>query len=425
MRGFLSKLFSRAETRFQAIGGPMYALHGGMGAVPQHLSESLSAVVSCVELIAGAIASLPVSLTVDTPSGRAPAPQTAPAWRLLTRPNALQSWPAWASWTAASLLLHGNALSLIRNDARGAPTGLMPAPWPWLLPQVIGGGDGPRLAFDMMQASPESTLLGLPRRMLDTDVLHIRARSDHGAIGRSVLARSSAPVREGLEIATLAQANWANGMRPSALISMPNFLDDTRRKRFEEETLAKFSGALNAGKIPVLEGGWKFEQISINSVDAEFLATRQFSVAEICRIFCVPEPLLQLGQRVPADLSPYTAAFCQQAILPLVRLIQSEFNYSVLPPGMYLELDTDHLARGSFSATVAGLAALKQSAIITANDARAELGWPPVAGGDALSAAAPPSWPADGPGSVHLAPSPGPTGNGPPEPGNHSNEGKP
>jgi HK97 family phage portal protein len=299
----------------------------------------------------------------------------------------------------------------------------VPAPWRWLLPSVIQGSEGPRLAFDVTQTTPESALLGLPRRMLDTDVLHVRARSDHGIIGRSVISRASGAVDEGLEITRAATAMWRNGLRPSAVLTFPTFLDDVRRKRFRDETLPELTGALNAGKTPLLEGGMDLKQSALSSVDAEFLATRQLNTSQIAALFSIPEVLLHIGQRLPTDMAPFITQFAQLALAPIVTAIETEFSYSVLPGGMRLVLDLDGLMRGSFSSMVAALAALKQSGVISANDARAELDWPPIAGGDVLSVGPPPSWPADGPGSQHLGPSPGATGSGVPEPGTNQNGG--
>jgi HK97 family phage portal protein len=419
---FLSRLLGRVERRWMGGWGLALDRVGG-GTVSPREAEGLSAVLACVELISGSIASLPASLVIDTPDGRAPAPLTAPAWRLLTRPNAQQSWPALASWLTGQILLHGNGVAWVATDARGAVSALTPIPWPWLQPHVIAGGDGPRLVFDVVQTGPEAALLQLPRRLLDDDVMHVRSRSDFGIVGRSVLSRASGPVREGTEIAQLAASNWRNGMRPSAVLTAPNYLSEQQRLRYGDDFEARFTSSINAGRMPLLEGGWKLERAALSSVDAEFLNTRHFNVSEIARCFGVPEVLIQTGQRVVADLAPFLSAFATQALLPVVTAIEGEFDNSVLPPGMHLVLDTTGLMRGSFSAVTAALCAATQSGITTANDARRAMGLPPLDGGDVLRVSGAPSWPADAPGMPHLGPSPGPRGDAPAEPGTHQGHG--
>src|SRR5258708_7473869 len=104
--GILQSLFGRKPEQRQSPGGR--AIGGGLigrgGQVPVHLAETLSAVLGCVELIAGAISSLPASIMQDGDE----APRSSAAWRILDRPNPWQSWPTFVSWLVASILLHGN-----------------------------------------------------------------------------------------------------------------------------------------------------------------------------------------------------------------------------------------------------------------------------------------------------------------------------
>ncbi|MCH4091076.1 phage portal protein [Acetobacter sp.] len=411
-------------------------LGGAMAAhppVPTWLSESLSAVTACLEITTSAIASLPASITMDTDEGRQPAPATLPAIKLVARPNTNQSWPAFITQGVAELQMQGNFLAWVQRDGRGAVTDLIPVPWVWISPQIVSVGGAARLVYDITTSTPETRLLGLPSRLLDTEVLHVRARSDNGLIGRSVLARAAGVVRESLEMASVAENNWKNGMRPSGYISTPEYIAEDNVNR-ALEILSEYRGSVNAGKVPLLEGGWKFNQTSLNSVDAEFLSSRQFGVAEICRLFRVPEPLVQLGQRLPADMSPFMAAFAQLALAPIVAVLEAEFDAAVLPPGFHLQMDMGGLLRGNYSAVAAANCAQVQSGIMTANEARAAVGLPPHADGEVLRGATggatplagkldAPNWPADMPGMPSLAPKPGHTGDGLPAPGTHQNGG--
>lgn len=396
-------------------------LAGAGGApVSPHAAEGLSSVLACVELITGAIASLPAALTRDARDGQVPAPATATAWALLRRPNPRQSWPACWSMLVASVLLHGNGVAALVRDGRGAVTALAPIPWAWLSPQVVQGAGGPRLVYDVASTTPEANLLGLPRRLLDTDVLHLRGRSDNGLIGRSVLARAAGVVREGAELATVAEATWQNGLRPSGYLKYPGLLSPDQVDRLEAMA-GRYRGAMNAGRVPILSGGLEFAQLGLSSVDAEFLASRQFSVAEVARLFNVPLGLIQPG----SGAQPYEAllaAFAQLALAPLIASIEAEFDAAVLPPGLHLQLDMSGLLRGNFSAMTGALCAGVQSGVLTANDARRGLGLPAHADGDALRPGQG-AWPADAKGVPHLGPSPGHTGTGLPDAGTNNNEG--
>jgi HK97 family phage portal protein len=427
MAGLLARLFGKRETRralfdgvaIGDVGSGFYHHHGRTVTAPQ--AEALGAVAACVSLICNSAAALPAQLVIDTPSGRAPAPPTASAWRLLRRPNPWMSWPILASWITAQLLLWGNALLRIDADQRGAPMGLTPVPWWWVIPRIVTSGATARLVYDItFHAAAEAQLLNLPARLLDNETLHIRNRPDIGIIGRSVLSRASSPVHEGLQIAEAAIALWKNGLRPSGVLKVPTYLSDNQRKR-KAEWVDEFTGAVNTGKVPLLEGGWAFDRMQLSSVDAEFLASRKHSVAEICRLFNVPEALVQPEQRI-ADPGPFVAEFAQFCLAPLCNVIEAEVDASVLQPGQHLMIDLGGLMRGNYSAAVAASVALVQAGVISANEIRQQFGYPAHPDGDGLRVGAPPSYPADFKDGEHLGPSPGPS-KGVPEMPSHSNQG--
>jgi HK97 family phage portal protein len=324
-------------------------------------------------------------------------------------------------WYCRQLLVFGNAVARVDTDARGAPNGLTPVRWDSLFPRVLSG---PRLAFDVANRSAEAQLLGLPPRLFADECLFCRLQSDDGVVGRSPIARAAAAVREGITLSDTAAATFRNGARPSGVLTFPTFLSDIQRTRYADTFIDKISGEMNAGRVPVLEGGMKLEAASMTFLDAQFLEMRGLNTETVCNLFNVPSILIRTGQHAVADLSVYTTAFYQQAVVPLIAIIEAEFDHSIFDDsGLHLAIDADGAMRGSFSSMVAAMAALQQSGSITANEVRAELDWPPIEGGDALAAGNAPNWPADGAGMPSLSPKPGPTGDAPPKPGNHGNEG--
>jgi HK97 family phage portal protein len=421
---FWRDLFSRLEKRSAdgwGIGG--WAL-GGWGSgyearasIQPAAMQSLSAVTGGIELIASAVASLPASLVVDTPDGRKPAPASAPQWRLLARPSKFQSWASYIETVASSILIDGNSVTYLPTDGRGVVTSLIHCPWRWLLPMAING----RLVFDLVQFTPEAVLLEIPRRMLDSDVAHVKARSDNGILGISALARASNAISESLDMAKVATSNWKLGLRPSGVFSIEGTLDKEARKRFREAITESNEGPANAGRMIILDRNGKFTPTQMTSADSEFQSARMLGISDVARILKIPEPMLQIGQRLPSDMSTFVTTFATQALAPIVNAIEQEFDVSVLPGGMHLVLDMSGLMRGSYSAAVGALSVGKQAGIYTANDARRSLGLEPVAGGDVLGSGPAPNWPADHSGVPHLGPSPGPGGGG--DPGNHGNEG--
>ena len=58
------------------------------------------------------------------------------------------------------------------------------------------------------------------RRLLQSEVVHLRDRSDDGLIGRSRLQRAAAVVAAGISIQTFANAIYDNGINPSGALEL-------------------------------------------------------------------------------------------------------------------------------------------------------------------------------------------------------------
>lgn len=423
MAGLFSRLFGRRpEERRDPFFGSV-SLGQSFGISPRQ-AETVATVSACLSLICNAIGSLPPSLVVEGANGRTPAPRTASAWALLRRPNAFMSWAGWAHWTAWQLLAHGNAVSALGHDGRGSVNELRPISWPSLSPQMIVSAAGQRrMVYDVLPSATAETA-GLPKRLLDGDVLHVRSgHTESGIIGAGILRGGSGPIDEAQQIEAAASATWRNGLRPSAVLSSPTYLTTEQRAR-KDQFIASFSGALRQGAVPLIEGGWELKPFGQTNSDAQVLETRSHVVADIARLFNIPEPLLQIGARALTDPTPHLMQFAALALQPLVVQIENEFSSAVLGDQMALVLDMSSMMRGSFSQIAAAFSATTQSAITTANDARRAMGLEPHPGGDGLGRGSAPTWPADAPGMPHLGPSPGPRGDAPPEPGTNQNAGR-
>lgn len=433
------RLFPRPETRAKwgedgwQAGAYLGSGFGPGSAIPAtcYAAENLSALTGCVELIAGTIASLPAFVYLDGPNGRAEAGPNNPVVRLIRRPCRGLSWSGLMHWAVAQMLQRGNALLWVRLDGRGAVVELVPVPWQWVLPQILPNG---RLVFDVLNATPEARALNLPARLLDSDVLHLKARTDTGILGRSVLARAAGVIRDGLDVQTLAGSNWRNGAKPSGLLTRDKLLSADQRREVRER-LNEFTGPENAGKTMLLEGGWSFVQLGLSAADVELLASRKLVVAEIARLFCIPVQMIDAGERAIPSLAPFIVAFAQLCLAPIVTAIEQEFAQSVMTDaGTSLTVDLSGLTRGDFATRWSAWAVAIQNRVLTVDEIREAEGYGPLPDGAfpaAPTGAGSPQdpdpgvdYPPDRPGLPSLAPKPGPRPSPLPAPGTHANAGR-
>lgn len=116
-----------------------------------------------------------------------------------------------------------------------------------------------------------------------------------------------------------------NAARPSgALIykgaSGAERLSDDQFSRLKAELEGAHSGAGNAGRPMVLEGGLDWKAMSFSPADMDFISARREAAREIALAFGVPPMLLGIpGDNSYANYKEANLAFWRQTILPLVQ----------------------------------------------------------------------------------------------------------
>jgi HK97 family phage portal protein len=246
-------------------------------------AESLSTVYACVAAISETLASLPLILYKRTPDGgREPAIDHPLHFILAEQPNENQTALEFREMMQAMVLLRGNAHAEIVRDFAGQVSALIPIPGDRITTLYLDNG---RLAFDV------SDRLGNVRRLLQSEVLHLRHRSTDGLIGVSPITASRQTVELALAERDHGNSTFTNGAKLSGVLKFPQKLKADQRTALSNSWTTQYSGGANAGKTAILEEGVEYQTISMSNADSEYLASRQFSVAEICRLFRVPPTL--------------------------------------------------------------------------------------------------------------------------------------
>jgi HK97 family phage portal protein len=380
--------FKKKKVEERAGGSSWDALSGlstGTGTlVNARIAENLSTVLACVNAISSALASLPAYVYRWEAGGRA-IDESHPLMDLiLAGPNQWQSWPDWVEWLMAQVLLRGNALSEIVLDGSGRIVALRPIPWEWVSVQLLPSG---RLAYDVVEITNIYGGTGRPRRLLEGEVFHLRDRTDDGLIGRSRLQRAAAVVAAGLNIQAFASQLYLNGVNPSGVLTVDGKLSHETLTRLREHFREAFAGTRNAASAMVLDQGVKWQSISVSPEDAELLASRKFSVEELCRLFQVPPPIIQdYGHNTFTNSETAGRWFAQFTIAPWAQKIQAEFKRSIFSAAIRatheIELDLSAFLRGDPETRWKSHEIAVKNGILTVNEVRELEGWNPRPDGE-------------------------------------------
>jgi HK97 family phage portal protein len=291
-----------------------------------------------VRLISGMLG----GLTIDALGGPSTSPaQAARAAELVQAEGLLES-------IAANLLLHGNAYVRLLVDDRDRPQELC-----LLRPervQVISDERGWPVAY-LYRAGGQATRYERADALERRQVAHIKSlnpRDDHYGLGCLDAAIGAASVHNGA--AKWNKALLDNAARPSGALSYEpadgSVLSAEQFQRLKEELSSEFSGSGNAGRPLLLEGGLKWQALSLTPADMDFVALKEGAARDIALAFGVPPVLVGLpGDATYANAREAGRALYRQTILPMAAQILGALG-AMLGDWMgpvKLEVDSDKL----------------------------------------------------------------------------------
>lgn len=127
---------------------------------------------------------------------------------------------------------------------------------------------------------------------------------------------------------------FKNSARPDGLLITDGegAMDPEEFKRLKEEWQEEHGGAGNSHKLSILSGGLKYQELTRNQRDMDFVAQRTFSRDEILALFRVPKTIIGITDdvnRANADATVYV--FALRTIKPLMQKIVDTLNEFLLP----------------------------------------------------------------------------------------------
>jgi len=134
------------------------------------------------------------------------------------------------------------------------------------------------------------------------------------------------------------QALLQNGARPSGALMVkagdgnPGTLSESQYGRLKQQLDDQFSGAPNAGRPLLLEGGLEWKEMSLSPRDMDFISIKHSSARDIALAFGVPPQLLGIpGDNTYANLQEARLALWEQTILPLLQNVTDALNNWLVP----------------------------------------------------------------------------------------------
>ena len=340
--------------------------------VNEQTAMQMTAVYASVRVISEAVANLPLHFFEVLPDGSSIKAINHPLYRILhDEPNPEMTSFVFRETLTTHLLLWGNAYAQVVRNGRGDVMALYP-----LLPNkmTVDRDENGQLWY-IYQHTPDeqNTMKDGVVYLMPRDVLHIPGLGFDGLVGYSPIAMAKNAIGLAIAAEEYGSRFYANGAAPSGVLTYPGKLKDPSAVR--DAWQSKFGGAGNSGKIAVLEEGMKFEAISINPNEAQFLETRKFQIDEIARMFRVPPHMIgDLEHATFSNIEQQSLEFVKYTLDPWLGRWEQNIHKTLLKPEekgrYYSRFNVEGLLRGDYQSRMNGYATARQNGWMSANDIR-------------------------------------------------------
>ena len=374
--GFFSGLFRSRDKPQNRTTGSAYSFFFGGSAAGKRVNErsamQMTAVYSCVRILAEAVAGLPLNLYRYLPDGGKEKSFDHPLYRLLhDEPNPEMSSFVFRETLMTHLLLWGNAYAQIIRNGKGEIIALYP-----LMPNkmTVDRDDNGQLYYRYSHSSDESpTMSGSNVILKPSDVLHIPGLGFDGLVGYSPIAMAKNAIGMAIACEEYGAKFFANGAAPGGVLEHPGTIKDPARVRESWQTT--FGGSGNSNKIAVLEEGMKYTPIGISPEQAQFLETRKFQINEIARIFRVPPHMVgDLEKSSFSNIEQQSLEFVKYTLDPWVIRWEQSIMRTLLSADekalYFVKFNLEGLLRGDYASRMSGYATARQNGWMSANDIR-------------------------------------------------------
>lgn len=328
-------------------------------------SMRIAGVWACVRLLAETVSMMPLHAFTMRQGVRVPILDPP----LLQRPAARDSMQDWLYQLMVSMLLRGNGYGqIVARDGLGYPTQIE-----ILNPENVSlqadGTGGWTYRVNGLPVDPDT-------------IFHVAAfRMPGTPVGLSPVAYAARNLATLTAAESFGQSFFTDGAHPSSILTTDQPVSEDNAAKIKARLLA----AINGREPAVLGAGVKWQPVQVTPEESQFLATQEFGLAQIARIFGVPAELIGVGTPggsiTYANVTQRAMDYLTYSVQPWLTRIESAM-FPLMPNQRHVRFDTSELVRLDPEAKWRVNAEKLNTAAASINDVRADDDMPPVEWGD-------------------------------------------
>lgn len=350
--GLFDRIFGnpKAEKRGTQYGYPTSGVTlFGLGAgkqVNETTALTFSAVYSCIRVLSESIGQLPIHVYKMESDGDRVIAKDHPINSIVGKqPSPIYTPFSFYSTMASNCLLWGNSYATIERNGAMRPTKLTIIHPSLVTPHFDDAG----VVYYEVRSNEQQNDKSM--RYDAKEIIHFRGFSYDGINGLSPIALHKDSIGLGMACVEYGASFFGNGASLSGVLEHPSKLSKEASGRLINSWNSKYQGSGNAGKTAVLEEGLKYKAISMPPDQAQFIATRKFSVEDVARIFRVPQHMIQnLDNATYSNIEQQSIDYVVHSLTPWLVQFEQEMNSKLFRENEksdhYIKFNTNGLLRG-------------------------------------------------------------------------------
>ena len=340
--------------------------HSAVEVTPESAMHNAT-VFTCLSVLGTAVSQLPVAVMAQGDKSFSPVNHYVND--LLMKPNASQSQYEFLYGIVVDLMLYGNCYIQKVTTSSGKVIELIPLP-----------ADEVETTISM---SGKRTFILNKRIYTEKEIIHLRDFVGQEAQGLSRVKQTARLVAIDNAIDVLIADTFVNGTSASGIVSFPDDVEPATAQAFTDAWSRKFGkGGTTRGSVAVIGGGATFQQLSpLSPADGDIQSLKEQTTARIGAVFRIPSHMLEIFSGAKySNVQVRNTAFYRDSIAPLTTLIEQKLTAGLLGgTGLTIRFDAADLLRGDLmQATAVGVDAVG-AGILTVDEARALMGYSPMA----------------------------------------------
>lgn len=289
----LVKVFKRAVTLFDnpknSLKSVIEGLPGNQGEafIDESVVLTITPAARAIYILKDVIATTPLHLYERTSDGDIVHRHDHPLDKLLSyRPHPLYTAYNWRSAMMVNTLLSGNGIGVITWNNSLVPAHIQVIPYDQVT-DVMMGEDGMSLVYHFKGRKPVKS----------DDVIHFMMMSWNGCAALNTTETHRRTLQTEISLRDYVKSFMEKGAHIKGFISVPQMLSPDTRKAMKDSWRDQHGGSMKAGGTPLLEGGATYQKMQASIVESGFEQVKASSIADISRIYGVPEYMLDVRNK--------------------------------------------------------------------------------------------------------------------------------